>query len=170
MSKWDTACDTSKPNRFALKWKWPKSSKFSTFTQKLDVNPLTNQRGSRDILSSENQNIENIRSLYSPYFPLDIVRDYVMMALNEAVEVNQVHNRDPIGGSNENLFLYVKTGHVQNRMCSTLFILFRKLRSWTAILQNSLSSLQNNSHFFQAPHKARWSIASRWDAQKRRYY
>ncbi|XP_057319088.1 ryanodine receptor isoform X9 [Microplitis mediator] len=54
---------------------------------------------------SENQNIENIRSLYSPYFPLDIVRDYVMMALNEAVEINQVHNRDPIGGSNENLFL-----------------------------------------------------------------
>ncbi|XP_043461888.1 ryanodine receptor isoform X4 [Leptopilina heterotoma] len=53
----------------------------------------------------ENQNIENIKSLYSPHFPLDIVRDYVMMALNEAVEVNQVHNRDPIGGSNENLFL-----------------------------------------------------------------
>lgn len=53
------------------------------------------------------QNIENIKSLYSPHFPLDIVRDYVMMALNEAVEVNQVHNRDPIGGSNENLFLYV---------------------------------------------------------------
>lgn len=37
-----------------------------------------------------------------------MVRDYVMEALNEAVEVNQVHNRDPIGGSNENLFLYVK--------------------------------------------------------------
>ncbi|XP_043499298.1 ryanodine receptor isoform X4 [Polistes fuscatus] len=51
------------------------------------------------------QTIENIRSLYSPHFPLDVVRDYVMMALNEAVEVNQVHNRDPIGGSNENLFL-----------------------------------------------------------------
>jgi hypothetical protein len=30
-----------------------------------------------------------------------------MMALHEAVEINQVHNRDPIGGSNENLFLYV---------------------------------------------------------------
>lgn len=36
-----------------------------------------------------------------------MVRDYVMTALNEAVEINQVHNRDPIGGSNENLFLYV---------------------------------------------------------------
>lgn len=71
------------------------------------MNPHTNQPPSREFPSSENQSIENIRSLYSPFFPLDIVRDYVMMALNEAVEVNQVHNRDPIGGSNENLFLYV---------------------------------------------------------------
>lgn len=71
------------------------------------MNPITNHSASRIFPSSENQSIENIRSLYSPHFPLDIVRDYVMMALNEAVEVNQVHNRDPIGGSNENLFLYV---------------------------------------------------------------
>lgn len=49
--------------------------------------------------------MENIRELYSPYFPLNVVRDFVMQALEEAVEVNQVHNRDPIGGSNENLFL-----------------------------------------------------------------
>lgn len=48
---------------------------------------------------------ENIRTLYSPYFPLEIVRDYIMQAVSEAVETNQVHNRDPIGGSNENLFL-----------------------------------------------------------------
>ena len=48
---------------------------------------------------------ENIKNLYSPYFPLDTVRDFVMTALNEAVEINQYHNRDPIGGSNENLFL-----------------------------------------------------------------
>lgn len=54
---------------------------------------------------SDSQSMENIRTLYSPYFPLDVVRDYVMMAVHEAVEVNQVHNRDPIGGSNENLFL-----------------------------------------------------------------
>lgn len=49
--------------------------------------------------------IENVRNLYSPYFPLQVVREYVMAALEEAVTVNQVHNRDPIGGSNENLFL-----------------------------------------------------------------
>ncbi|KAK7790957.1 hypothetical protein R5R35_007854 [Gryllus longicercus] len=50
-------------------------------------------------------NIENIRTLYSPHFPLDVVKNYVMAALDEAVQINQVHNRDPIGGSNENLFL-----------------------------------------------------------------
>lgn len=30
-----------------------------------------------------------------------------MNALEEAVNINQLHNRDPVGGSNENLFLYV---------------------------------------------------------------
>lgn len=49
--------------------------------------------------------IEDIKNLYSPFFPLDIVKNYVMTALAEAVDINQVHNRDPIGGSNENLFL-----------------------------------------------------------------
>lgn len=49
--------------------------------------------------------IADIKTLYSPYFPLDVVRDYIMQAISEAVETNQVHNRDPIGGSNENLFL-----------------------------------------------------------------
>lgn len=54
-------------------------------------------------LSSEP--IPQIDQLYSPKFPLEIVREFVMGAIQEAVEINQVHNRDPIGGSNENLFL-----------------------------------------------------------------
>jgi hypothetical protein len=49
--------------------------------------------------------IPAIDSLYSPKFPLEVVREFVLSAIQEAVEVNQVHNRDPIGGSNENLFL-----------------------------------------------------------------
>lgn len=49
--------------------------------------------------------IPTIDALYSPRFPLEVVRAFVMEAIHEAVEVNQVHNRDPIGGSNENLFL-----------------------------------------------------------------
>ncbi|XP_050093132.1 ryanodine receptor isoform X16 [Anopheles aquasalis] len=49
--------------------------------------------------------IPAIDSLYSPRFPLEVVREFVMSALQEAVLINQVHNRDPIGGSNENLFL-----------------------------------------------------------------
>jgi ryanodine receptor 2 len=54
-------------------------------------------------LSSEP--IPQIDQLYSPTFPLEVVRQFVMGAIHEAVEINQVHNRDPIGGSNENLFL-----------------------------------------------------------------
>lgn len=54
-------------------------------------------------LSSEP--IPQIDQLYSPKFPLEVVREFVMGAIQEAVEINQVHNRDPIGGSNENLFL-----------------------------------------------------------------
>ncbi|KAK3867881.1 hypothetical protein Pcinc_026695, partial [Petrolisthes cinctipes] len=50
-------------------------------------------------------NIETIKGLSSPYFPLDVAREFVMTALAEAVKTNQVHNRDPIGGSNENLFV-----------------------------------------------------------------
>lgn len=46
-----------------------------------------------------------IKELSLPAFPLDIVRETVMEALSEAVFVNQVHNRDPIGGSNEDLFV-----------------------------------------------------------------
>lgn len=49
--------------------------------------------------------IPGIDQLYSPKFPLEVVREFVMGAIQEAVDINQVHNRDPIGGSNENLFL-----------------------------------------------------------------
>lgn len=49
--------------------------------------------------------IPTIDALYSPKFPLEVVRTFAMEALSEAVEVNQVHNRDPIGWSNENLLL-----------------------------------------------------------------
>lgn len=49
--------------------------------------------------------IPTIDALYSPRFALEEVRDFLMEALAEAVEINQVHNRDPIGWSNENLFL-----------------------------------------------------------------
>ncbi|XP_030563343.1 ryanodine receptor isoform X15 [Drosophila novamexicana] len=49
--------------------------------------------------------IPNIDQLYSPKFPLEVVREFVMEALKDAVEINQVHNRDPIGWTNENLFL-----------------------------------------------------------------
>lgn len=61
--------------------------------------------------------IPTIDALYSPKFPLEVVRTFVMEALHEAVDVNQVHNRDPIGWSNENLFLYVKIIVVHFNTC-----------------------------------------------------
>lgn len=56
-------------------------------------------------MSEIGDTIEKIKTLYSPYFDLEEVRNYAMQALAEAVKINQLHNRDPIGGSNENLFL-----------------------------------------------------------------
>ncbi|XP_018801099.1 PREDICTED: ryanodine receptor isoform X5 [Bactrocera latifrons] len=65
--------------------------------------PVYSHTSSLPSVSSEP--IPNIDQLYSPKFPLEVVREFVMEALKEAVEVNQVHNRDPIGWTNENLFL-----------------------------------------------------------------
>lgn len=45
----------------------------------------------------------------SPYFPLDVLKQYMMDLLAEAVQKGAAHIRDPIGGSNENQFAYVIT-------------------------------------------------------------
>ena len=50
-------------------------------------------------------NREPIKQISSPYFPLDVLREFAMNALCAAVKTNQVANRDPIGGSNEKLFV-----------------------------------------------------------------
>ena len=55
--------------------------------------------------TSETTNSGDINTLGIPAFPLDVVREIVMEALHQATEVNQVHNRDPIGGSNQDLFV-----------------------------------------------------------------
>ena len=55
--------------------------------------------------TSEITNVGEIATLGIPAFPLDIVREIVMEALQQATQVNQVHNRDPIGGSNQDLFV-----------------------------------------------------------------
>ena len=49
--------------------------------------------------------VQSIKQLSTPYFPLEIVKAFAIDALGRAVQLNQVHNRDPIGGSNENLFV-----------------------------------------------------------------
>ena len=50
-------------------------------------------------------NIDDLKSLATPAFPLEVVRDIAMKGLEEAFTVNQVHNRDPIGGTNQDLFV-----------------------------------------------------------------
>merc|ERR550532_3658620 len=47
----------------------------------------------------------NIKNLTLPEFQLDTLREFVMEALETAVHVNQVSNRDPIGGTNQDLFV-----------------------------------------------------------------
>ncbi|XP_023320280.1 ryanodine receptor isoform X3 [Eurytemora carolleeae] len=47
----------------------------------------------------------NIKELTLPEFALDSLREFVMEALENAVSVNQVANRDPIGGTNQDLFV-----------------------------------------------------------------
>ena len=56
-------------------------------------------------VSAITSELSDIKNLMTPAFPLDIVRDIVMESLKQAVLVNQVHNRDPIGGSNQDLFV-----------------------------------------------------------------
>uniref|UniRef100_A0A182QKY2 Ryanodine receptor 3, brain n=1 Tax=Anopheles farauti TaxID=69004 RepID=A0A182QKY2_9DIPT len=72
-----------------------------------EIAPTPSQSNMPTIVApdSSSEPIPAIDSLYSPRFPLEVVREFVMSALQEAVLINQVHNRDPIGGSNENLFL-----------------------------------------------------------------
>ena len=45
--------------------------------------------------------------LSSPYFPLDYLKENMMALLTEAVQIGGAHIRDPIGGSNACLFVYV---------------------------------------------------------------
>ena len=42
----------------------------------------------------------------SPYFPMDELKHFVLQSLTLAMEKGAPHIRDPIGGSNTNLFVY----------------------------------------------------------------
>ena len=45
--------------------------------------------------------------LTSPYFPMDTLKTLMMELLTEAVQKGAAHIRDPIGGTNATLFVYV---------------------------------------------------------------
>lgn len=43
--------------------------------------------------ANSSEPIPVIDQLYSPKFPLEVVREFVMGAILDAVQINQVHNR-----------------------------------------------------------------------------
>ncbi|XP_077528941.1 ryanodine receptor isoform X3 [Haemaphysalis longicornis] len=55
--------------------------------------------------SETREKVESIADLSTPYFPVDALKQFVIEALAEAVKRDSRPNRDPIGGSNENLFV-----------------------------------------------------------------
>ncbi|CAG0880143.1 unnamed protein product [Darwinula stevensoni] len=57
------------------------------------------------VTSEINYNPSTVKTLSTPYIEVEELREFVMEALEDAVVRNQVHTRDPIGGSNENLFV-----------------------------------------------------------------
>lgn len=50
----------------------------------------------------------NVKDLHTPEFPVEVLKQFVMEALDDAVKKGITLTRDPIGGSNENLFVWVK--------------------------------------------------------------
>ena len=57
----------------------------------------------RCVLFSVRASEPNLMS--SPFFPLDVLKQLVMENITEAVHKGAAHIRDPIGGSNETLFV-----------------------------------------------------------------
>ncbi|KAM7298254.1 ryanodine receptor [Ixodes scapularis] len=55
--------------------------------------------------SETREQVDSIADLSTPYFPVDALKQFVIEALADAVKKDSRPNRDPIGGSNENLFV-----------------------------------------------------------------
>ncbi|KAG8184852.1 hypothetical protein JTE90_012099 [Oedothorax gibbosus] len=51
------------------------------------------------------EKITSLKELSTPYFPMENLKQFIMGALDDAVRLGSRPNRDPIGGSNENLFV-----------------------------------------------------------------
>lgn len=55
--------------------------------------------------SEKVEKVETVKELNSPAFQIDVLKQFVMEALDDAVRKLNRPMRDPIGGSNENLFV-----------------------------------------------------------------
>lgn len=56
-------------------------------------------------MNDKNEKNFSVKDMSSPFFPVDVLKQFVMEALDDAVKKGNRPNRDPIGGSNENLFV-----------------------------------------------------------------
>lgn len=56
-------------------------------------------------MNDRNEKNYSIRDMSSPFFPVNVLKQFVMEALDDAVKKGNRPNRDPIGGTNENLFV-----------------------------------------------------------------
>lgn len=83
-----------------------------------------------------------IKVMTAPSFPLATLKAYVMEALADGVRKGTAHCRDPIGGSYEDLFMYVP--RVSNRLAVSLQMFldlcWKSLTSyfWSALLINPI--------------------------------
>ena len=70
-----------------------------------DISTSVNHRCTARSSCVYRQQCERQPLLYSPFFPLDHLKQQMMELLDEAVQKGAAHIRDPIGGSNECLFV-----------------------------------------------------------------
>lgn len=86
------------------------------------------------------EKITSLKDLSTPYFPMETLKQFVMEAIDDAVRKGARPNRDPIGGSNANLFVWVL--HVEH-LCfwflfNVSFIRFGSSKKWTVITNELL--------------------------------
>lgn len=81
--------------------------------------------------SDKVEKVESVKGLYAPFFPVATLKSFVMEALDEAVKRSNRPMRDPIGGSNTDLFVpllklidkLLLNGYIEDNDLGSLLIL-----------------------------------------------
>nr|KAG5704413.1 hypothetical protein BaRGS_024268 [Batillaria attramentaria] len=93
-----------------------------TYTIKHQIPSMEDSVSIRPQLAITEKQIEdriqkNGRDSTAPYFPMDKLKSFVMRSLTKAMEKGAAHIRDPIGGSNANLFVPLM------KVCNNLLVM-----------------------------------------------